>query len=184
MESYVSYLGVVGSALSMLTTAYFWFVRIRKEQPNLVPHLVDKEFFLGISRDGVRQVGLKIGFIVANYSILPNAILGARLWIRVKDGWQEVGSLAFDKQTPQPFNLTPLQTTLLRLSGTLSFPYQDELEGTNKALANYLAAFLGQPLEIKLELQHLNRRADAHVMTLATPEQPVAQGVKPLSAAA
>jgi len=38
---------------------------------------------------------------VANHSVLPNAILGARLWVRVRDGWEEVGQLAFDKQTPR-----------------------------------------------------------------------------------
>src|ERR1700730_11674119 len=120
MESYVSYLGFAGSAISLLTTMYFWFIRMRQEQPCLKPYLADREFFLGLGRDEVRQLGVKAGIIVANYSVLPNAILGARLWVRVHDGWKEAGQLAFDKQTPQPFNIPPLQTVLLRLTGTLS----------------------------------------------------------------
>ncbi len=179
MDSYASYIGMVGSAASMLTTLYFWMVRRRQEQPCLKPHLVDKEFFLGMSRGEVRQIGVKLGIIVANYSVLPNAILGARLWLRSKDGWLEVGQLAFDKQTPQPFNISPLQTVILRLTGTLSFTYSDTLEAGNKTVANYLSEYLAQPLELKLELQHLNDRADAHVLTLNAEPRAVSE-VQPL----
>jgi hypothetical protein len=184
MESYLSYVGFAGSAVSMITTLYFWFVRMRLEQPCLKPHLADQEFFLGLNRDGVRQIGLKAGVIVANYSVLPNAILGVRLWIRLNDGWQEVGQLAFDKQTPQPFNLSPLQTVLLRLAGTLSLPYQDALEEGSKTTANYLGRFVVQPLEMKLELRHLNEQADAHVLTMPKQEERSTQANRALPAAA
>jgi len=184
MESYLTYVGFAGSAVSMLTTLYFWLVRMRQEQPCLQPYLADKEFFLGLGRADVRQLGLKVGIIVANYSVLPNAILGARLWIRLHDGWQEVGNLAFDKQTPQPFNIPPLQTILLRLTGVLSFPYQDALEEGSKTMGNYLSSFVTQPLEMKLELRHLNQRADAHVLTLPTEAERSAQETRPLSSAA
>jgi hypothetical protein len=171
MESYLSYLGFVGSAVSMLTTLYFWLVRMRQERPRLKPYLSDKEFFLGLSRDGVRQIGLKVGVIVANYSVLPNAILGARLWLRCRDGWHEAGHLGFDKQTPQPCNIPPLQTILLHLTGTLSFPYQDALEGGSKTTANYLNEFLAQLRAMKLELQHLQDRASASVLTWPDQEE-------------
>jgi hypothetical protein len=184
MESYVSYLGFAGSAVSMLTTAYFWFVRMRQEQPSLRPYLADKEFFLGMSRDGVRHVGLKVGLIVANCSVLPNAILKARLWVRLKDGWQEVSGLAFDKQTPQPFNLPPMQTVLMRLTGVVSFPYQDALETGSKTTANYLESFLAQPIEFKLELGHLNDRPQVHVLTVPVENPQSGQGAKSLSSAA
>ena len=182
MESYVSYLGFVGSAVSMLTTAYFWFVRMRQERPCLKPYLADKEFFLGDGRNDKRQIGVKVGVIVANYSVLPNAILAARAWVRVKDGWQEVEKLTFDKQTPQPFNVPPLQTVLLRLAGTLTFPYQDALEAGSATTANYLKS-LGQPLELKLELRHLKDEASAEVLNLQD-EQRSAQESRSLSAAA
>jgi len=184
MEPYLSYVGFMGSAVSMLTTLYFWLVRMRQEQPCLKPYLADKEFFLGMSRDGVRQIGVKVGVIVANYSVLPNAILGARLSIRLKDGWQEIGNLAFDKQTPQPFNIPPMQTVLLRLTGALSFPYQDALEEGSKTAANYLSSCVAQPLEMKLELRHLNQRTDAHVLTVQTETEQPAQQTRSLSSAA
>jgi hypothetical protein len=184
MESYISYIGFAGSAVSMLTTLYFWLVRMRHERPCLKPYLADKEFFLGLGRDDVRQIGMKVGIIVANYSVLPNAILGTRLWIRLQDGWQEVGHLAFDKQTPQPFNIPPLQTVLLRLTGTMSFPCLNALEEGSKTLANYLGRFLSQPLEIKLELQHLHHHTNAHVLTVPATAERAGQGTRAVTAAA
>jgi hypothetical protein len=184
MESTISYLGVAGSAVSMLTTMYFWFVRMRKEQPCLKPYIADKEFFLGLGRADVRQIGFKLGVIVANYSVLPNAILGVRLWIRLQSGWQEVGHLAFDKQTPQPFNVPPMQTVLLRLTGTLSFPYQDALEKGSATLTNYLTTAIAQPLEMKLELRHLHHHAETHVLTVPAEAGSYAPGARSLSPAA
>jgi hypothetical protein len=184
MESLVAYIGVAGSAVSMLTTMYFWIVRVRKEQPCLKPYLADTETFLGLSRDGIRQIGLKIGFIVVNQSILPNVILGARVSVRLKEGWQEVGNLAFDKQSPQPFNLTPLQAVLLRLTGTLTFPYVDALEGSSAAATKYLDAFIADPRQIKLELRHLNKRVDIYVMNVTPDKGKDTRGIRPLTNAA
>jgi hypothetical protein len=184
MESLVAYIGVAGSAASMLTTMYFWMVRVRKEQPCLKPYLSDKETFLGLSRDGIRQIGLKIGFIVVNQSVLPNVILGARVSIRLKDGWQEVGNLAFEKQAPQPFNLSPLQAVLLRLSGTLTFPYVDALEGSSAAATKYLDAFVADPWQIKLELRHLSNRVDSYVVNVTPDKGKDAQVIRPLPNAA
>ena len=184
METLVSFAGFAGSAVSMLTTLYFWFVRMRRERPYLKPQVVDKEFYLGLSRDEVRQIGLKVGLIVANYSVLPNAILGARMWVRLRNGWQEVGHLAFDKLTPQPFNIPPLQTVLLRLTGTLSFPYDNALEEGSKTTANYLTSFLAQPHEMKLELRSLDEGADTHVLTVPTEMERSASATRSSSVAA
>jgi hypothetical protein len=167
MESVFSHLSIVGSAVSMAATLYFWLVRMRREKPCLRPYLVDREFYLGLSRDEVRRIGLKVGIIVANYSVLPNAVLGARLWIRRADGgWLEAENLAFDKQTPQPFNVPPLHTVMLRLTGALSFPFQDALEDGNKTAGNYMSRFTAQPVEMKVELRHLNDRTDTHPLAL------------------
>lgn len=165
MESFIPFVSLAGSLFSTVATAYFWLVRMRQERPCLRPHLVDKEFFLGVSRDNSRQIGLKLGVIVANYSALPNAILGARLWIKLREGWQELTGVAFDKQTPQPFNVPSLQTVLLRLNGTLAFPFQETLEDGNNTVANYLGRFGSQLREIKFEFRRLGDQADTHIFT-------------------
>jgi hypothetical protein len=179
MDSFMMVAGFVGSVFSTLATVYFWFVRMRQERPRLEPHVVDREFFLGVARDQVRQVGVKIGVVVANCSVLPNAILRARLWLRTPSGWQELDQLAFDKETPLPFNIPPMQTVLLRLNGTLTMPYDACLEQGNKTLANYTNRYLRQPLEVKLELHRLNEQSDTHELKL--PHEP-ARNVQSLAA--
>jgi hypothetical protein len=178
MEAYMPYISLAGSVLSTLATLYFWLVRMRHEQPCLKPYLVDKEFFLGLGRDDVRQIGMKAGIVVANHSVLPNALLRIRLWVRTQEGWQEVERLSFDKQTPQPFNIPPMQTVLLRATGSLSFPYQDALEGDSRTVANYLKTFVVQPVEIKMEMQHLQKRSDAQMLPILTNDNMSAEGAQ------
>jgi hypothetical protein len=183
MEDYMPYIGLAGSVLSAMATFYFWLVRMRQERPCLKPYLVDRDFFLGLGRDNVRQIGMKAGIIVANHSVLPNALLRIQLWIRLRDGWREVEHLAFDQQTPQPFNIPPMQTVLLRVTGSLSFPYQEAIEGDSKAVVNYLNRFVVQPVEMKIELQHLQTRADAQVLPVLTERKVPAQGTSRARAA-
>lgn len=172
MEANMTLWSFLGSAFSTVLTIYFWFVRMRRERPSLRPHLLDHEFFLASNRDDERLIGVRLGFIVANHSVLPNAVLRARLHIRLGDGWHEVGQLAFDKQTPQPVNVCPLQTVLLRLTGTLNFPYNAALETGSQAAANYLDRFAVQPLRFKIELQRLNDQTDVHEIELPRIDTP------------
>jgi hypothetical protein len=184
MDAYMTYIGFGGSVISMLATFYFWLVRIRQERPCLKPYLADREFFLGLGRDNVRQIGLKARIIVANHSVLPNALLGVRLWVRLHDGWQEVHNLAFDKDSPQPFNIPPMQTVLLRLTGFLTFPYHDAFEGDSKTLSNYVNSFVLQPVEIKVQMQHLQQQTDTHVLPMLSEQAPPAQAGRSSSRAA
>ena len=167
----MSLTSLAGSVFSTVCTAYFWLVKVRRERPSLRSHLADREIYLGNGGADARQIGLKLGLIVANYSLLPNALLGARLWVRQREsGWQEVQHVSFDKQTPLPFNLPTLQTVMLRLNGYLSFPNRPELEdaGTaNKILAGYCDHFLTEPREIRVELQGLNERMHREVLKYA-----------------
>src|SRR6516162_5814151 len=106
MEALVPYVGVAGSLFSTLLTLYFWFVKARREQPNLRPYLVDREFFLGAQTASQRQIGFKLGIVVANYSELPNALLGVAVAFKQSDGgWLAADQVSFDKQTPMPFNI-------------------------------------------------------------------------------
>src|SRR4051812_22309103 len=99
MDAYMQYFSIAGSVFSTLITVYFWFVKARGERPNLQTYIVDREMFLGNSDAQYRQIGLKLGLIVANYSTLPNAVLGAQIAIQKRDGtWHDVEGVAFDQQ--------------------------------------------------------------------------------------
>ncbi len=163
MESLLTYIGLGGSVFSTITTAYFWLVRMNGERPNLRTYFHDKELFLGAGREQTRQLGVKLGFIIANYSTLPNALIGVRLAVRSRQGtWLPLEGATFDKQTPLPFNLPPLTTVVLRVQGNLTFPYQEALEDGNKALGNYAKEHLAEPFQVRVELRQIRDRTDTH----------------------
>jgi hypothetical protein len=167
MESLVAYASLGGSVFSTIATFYFWLVKANGERPNLKPYVIDREFFLGASTPQQRQIGFKVGLVVANYSTLPNSILKASLQCRGRDGaWIDVAALSFDKQTPVPYNLPPMHTALLRINGNLIFPYTDTLEDNAKTLGNYLRTHLAEPRVLRVELQSLSSRVDRFEVAL------------------
>jgi hypothetical protein len=147
---------MIGTALTALWTAYFWLVRVKRERPDLRSYVADQEVFLGNTVGESRQVGFKLGLIVANYSSLPNALLGVRLWLRQRDGdWLPVEAVTFDPKTPLPFNVPAMQTVLVRIAGRVAFPTADDIEGAPTTLANYLDRHVAAPREIGVELRGL-----------------------------
>jgi hypothetical protein len=158
---------MIGSALTALWTAYFWLVRVKRERPDLRPYLADQEMFLAHSTGDHRHVGVKLGLIVANYSALPNALLGVRLWLRQRDrGWLEVENVTFDAKTPLPFNVPAMQTVLVRVAGRVAFPTEEEFEGTPEALASYLERDLAGRREIGVELRGLGEYVATAELTM------------------
>ncbi|MCI0458057.1 MAG: hypothetical protein L0Z62_13920 [Gemmataceae bacterium] len=156
----VALASLMGAVFSTITTVYFWFVRARGERPDLRCELVERELFLGAGAADRRQVGLKVSLVAANYSSLPNAVLAVKLWVKQREGtWLEAEKVSFDKTTPRPFNIPALQTALLNVNGTLTFPAVSELEqGGSKALVAYADRFLASPREIRVELKGLNEQ--------------------------
>jgi hypothetical protein len=168
MMDTMSMFSMAGSAFSTLATGYFWLVRNRREKPNLRAYVADREFYLGRGGAENRQVGCKLGLIVANYSILPNSLLGVALAVKRKDGgWQAVQGMTFDPQTPLPFNIPPMQTVLLRMNGYLSFPNVAELESSASILPGYLERHLADPRQYQVQLRALNNRRQTQVVAAA-----------------
>src|ERR1700733_2452003 len=106
MEAWIPYVGLVGSVFSTVLTVYFWLVKASRERPNLQAFAADRELFLGNQTAGKRQIGVKLGVVIANYSTLPNAILGVAVAVKLKDQtWLPLEDVTFDKQTPLPCNV-------------------------------------------------------------------------------
>jgi hypothetical protein len=164
----MSIASMAGSAFSTAATAYFWLVRARREKPQLKSYLVNRELFYGLQRPPDRHIGLKLGIVVANYSLLPNALLSINLWFKRRDDtWHPVHNPTFDKQTPLPFNVPSMQTVMLWVNGTLAFPIDDKLE--EGGLPGYVDHYLTDPREIKVQLRGLSGRLYTEV--LSYPEQ-------------
>jgi len=174
--SWMPLISLAGSIFSTTCTGYFWFVKVRKEQPHLVSFLHDHELFLGNGRGDTRSIGLNVQIIVANNSSLPNAILGVKLSVKLKTGdWQPVTGVGCDKSAPLPLNISPLQTTLLRLTGRLSFASIEECENQRCIESAYSQHHLAQPVEFLAELHTLDDRIKtSHLISEAkTKEEPI-----------
>jgi hypothetical protein len=170
MQTTLTSVSLAGATFSTATTIYYWFVKVRGERPKLSCELTDRELFLGAMREHERQVGLKLGLVVANGSVLPNSVLGVRLWVKRREGdWQEAEKVAIDKATARPINVPAMQTAYVQVNGTLTFPLTDELEQGSKTLGAYVERFLTNPREIKVELKGLNGRTFTSVVTYETP---------------
>jgi hypothetical protein len=148
-------------------TLYYWLVRARAERPNLHAYLVERAGHLGYMKGETRCINLALGVVVANYSSLPNALLGVKVAaVRKEGGLQEAAKVTFDEKTPMPFNLPPLQTVMLRVNAGVLFPMTDELERGGPAA--YLNHHLGNPRRLKLELTGLGRRRHTIQLTWVT----------------
>jgi hypothetical protein len=166
MEAFVPYVGLAGSVFSTVLTVYFWLVKSRRERPDLRGFLADRELFLGTQTADRRQIGVKLGLVVANYSSLPNAILGVSMSAKQRDGtWLALEDVTFDKQTPMPFNVPSLQTVLLRVTGRANLASVGTLEQGGNLLGNYITHYLTNPREFRVELQALNDRRFTATLT-------------------
>ena len=183
MESEFTIISLAGSAFSTATTAYFWFVKARREQPDLSAHLLDHEFFLSLGKSESRLIGCTLGVIYANNSILPDAILGLRLWVKTVDGgWKLMEDVICDSSTALPLNLPPQQTGILRLTSQLHFSRDAELESESNIAAAYLNSHIASPRQFKLETLGLNDHVATEVMEI-DPRETAAESFRVRTAA-
>lgn len=173
MAQEMTWMSLAGSVFSTACTAYFWLVRARRERPNVASHLLEHEFFLGQGLAETRTIGFKLAVVLANNSILPNAVIGARVWLRTADGnWESVEGLTTDQRTPLPLNLPPQQTGILRLAGRMTFPTVKELETGRHIEDAYVKRMLRQPLEIEFETLGLGNRVTTSILRCDAAEAP------------
>jgi len=160
LQTAMTVVSMAGAAASTVATFYFWFVRMRGERPKLSCELAERELYLGAMAGDSRQIGVKLGLVVANGSSLPNAVLGVRMRVKLREGgWTETEKVTFDRSTARPINLPAMQTAYLVVNGYLTFPLAGDLEqGGGKALAAYVDRHLTSPREIEVDLKGLNEK--------------------------
>ena len=158
------------STLTALATFYFWIVKARQERPWLRVCKAEPQitgYARGSCDDPIRLT-FEVKTIVANYSSMPNALLGVRAWVRMREGgWQEAET-SIDAKTPLPLNLPSLQTARLNLTATVAVPAVPEgtaCRNTHETFALYRDRFLAQPVEVRVELSALNDQAFRDVLS-------------------
>src|SRR5947209_17265357 len=101
------------STVSALATFYMWAVRARQERPRLKLCKAEPRFggHAHSSCADPVKLTLEVRAVVANYSSLPNAVLGVRAWVRTREGSWRPAEAAVDPKNPLPLNVPPMQTT-------------------------------------------------------------------------
>jgi len=118
----MSTVSLVGSVATAVATAYFWAVRVRREQPYLKIYSCDRttEVNLGVYRGETRGLQFRASVIVANYSSMPNAAIGVEVALKRRDGaWEEIPA---PRAVGLPFNIPPMTTAKLDLEWSVTLP--------------------------------------------------------------
>jgi hypothetical protein len=169
--------GMIAFALSVgsaVVSGYLFLVKSQQERPQLRVFKAEPKiggYAVSSSTDPVKLV-FEVKAIVANYSSLPNALLGLRAWVKTREGtWREAEAVA-DPKTPLPLNLAPLQTVRLNLTATVAFPAVPSGEAcrnTNETFVLYRDHYIAQPVEVKVELGALGDKPFTEVLTSVKP---------------
>src|SRR5262245_13120300 len=128
MESFSSYFSLAVSIGTAITTVLFWVLKANRERPRLKTYSADTDIrgWAQSSCGDPIKLSFDVKTVVANYSTLPNAILGAHAAVLMKDGSWHPADAKIDAKTPLPLNFAPLQTVKLDLSLILSLPAVSE----------------------------------------------------------
>lgn len=145
---------LVGSALALLSTLYFWLVRSNRERPNIDIQRLEEMHGSAILPqehiDAYRAAGPTdqqfaacywLDVVVINNSTLPNAILNLRADVQLASGLWKRAEVAFSDEKQLPINLSPSTTDRLALELRLSLPgdvggttRQDRIDLAHQAL--------------------------------------------------
>jgi hypothetical protein len=163
MEQIAGIFGFMMSIFSAAISCYFWLVRARQERPRLEVCKAEPRFggYANSSCGDPIKLTFEVKVIVANYSTLPNALLGLTSWVKTCEGaWLEAVTTP-DPKTPLPLNVPPLQTVRLNLTSTVALPVVpegDACRNTNETFVLYRDRYLAQPIEVKVELSALGNK--------------------------
>ena len=171
MENNLDVLSLIGSAIATLSTLYFWLVRVNRERPQLKIHLAgpmaaDTLAAAAGAPPGTARSLFSVKAVVANYSALPNAVLGVRAWVKTREGNWAPAVTSVDDKTQPPFNLPPLHTVPLTLTATVTVPERPE-SAPRLSRREIALQSVAEPVQVKLELTALNERRFTETLTPA-----------------
>ncbi len=166
-EQLLDMVSLSGSVLATGITLFFWLVKARREKPLLRSYAVG-------SLDAAQAPSAKDGHVrntffyrgvVANYSTLPNAVIGVRVRVKMRSGEWVEAQVSAEKEQQLPLNVSPLQTAPLVLQVGLESTGSLSGSTTIDRRDNALAA-LSSPPQFDVELTALGRRAFRDIVTV------------------
>jgi hypothetical protein len=169
MESLSSYFSLGVSICTAVLTFFFWILKAKQERPHLQIYPADPQFggYAQSSCSDPIKLSFEVKTIVANYSALPNAVLGVQAAVKMRDGSWRAAETRSDPKTPLPLNLAPLQTVKLELAVAVlvsALPEGQECKNTHETFRLYRDRFVAEPLEVKVALTTLGEKLFANVL--------------------
>ncbi|MBI4615705.1 MAG: hypothetical protein HY720_18955 [Planctomycetes bacterium] len=163
----INLVSLTSSAVATVLTIYFWLVRAQRERPwlavYLAPGLGADQSSSGSGTEGAVTCHYYCRAVLANYSSLPNAVIGIRAWLRSRDrGWL-AARVETEARSSVPFNLAPMQTCAVDLALSVELP--GSLSGSTTASRKESAlGSVGSPLALKVELLALGERRFTQIL--------------------
>jgi len=168
LENLREYASLGGSMLALASTFYFWLVRANRERSRLAVHPIgdmqgtalmamdDVETYRRLSpTDDQMCVKYWLHLAIVNNSSLPNALLGARVWLWLASG--EMREMDVRHESPDqdlfPANLSPLTTVSLKLALAATIDKVEDNSFAGRAAA--AGDLLPPQIPIRIELEAL-----------------------------
>lgn len=159
---------LIASLLALSSTLYFWLVRANRERAKITIHPIGELSGTVVSyfsdRATIQRMQLKEGeqcfkywlkLAVVNNSSLPNALLGAKVWLQLRNGdwlplevWHQQ-----EEEDAFPLNLPPLTTASLKLALTAKLAV--EIDENNQGRLDAAGDILPREVPIQIELLSL-----------------------------
>lgn len=167
-SQWMSTVSLIASGMSVAGTAYFWVVKARREQPNLqiYPCAGSVEVNLGVYRGETRGLQFRTSVVVANYSSLPNAVIGVDLSMKRRDGsWEDVPS---SRAANLPLNIPSLTTQRIELDWSAVLPALADAESrrASEIAAAYLDHYFAAPRKLGVAVWALGHREFRAILPL------------------
>ncbi len=169
METLSSYFSLGVSLCTAVATFFFWIVKAKQEWPNLKIYSAEPQIggYAQSSCTDPIKLTFEVRTIVANYSTLPNAVLGVHAKVKMSDGSWRDAEARIDDKTPLPLNIGSLQTVKLNvsLSITVAALWEGQAcKNTHETFALYRDRFVAQPLQTIVGLRTLGEKMFAEVL--------------------
>jgi hypothetical protein len=146
------------SIISLSMTLYFWFVKSKRESPQLQLDSVGHQSSVDLGRgdDESRWLRFQVAIVVINNSVLPNAVLDIEIFQRAPDHrkWVPIENVLLSENFTLPVNLPPLQTGLVTVDWWQCFPSLEAAEalGAQDIARGYVDAYFpNRSIQVKVK---------------------------------
>jgi hypothetical protein len=148
--------------IAIVSTFFFWVMRAGKERPNLRAYLTQWQWTdVDYARDEGRINNVyALRLVIANYSSLPNAVLGVDSEVLLPDGsWAPCRTIVADDgdKPTLPVNLSPMTTAPVEIR--VFYNTAGKTGGTRAERSEQAMNAIAKPATFRIQVKALNARS-------------------------